>query len=103
MNAIITNKPARRAALDSVQRLSIINRVLQTAYLNSESWGDQGLGSVLAYLALAISDGKPDSFVDWTSENGGDEATVNALALFRKWFAENDGVWWFIKVDGDED
>ena len=86
---------AMRNSMSPANRLSLIQRVLEKAYDEVETWNDDHLGSALAYLALAIADGKPDSFVDWSDENG-NPATRVARELFRQWFPGDDMVWLFI-------
>lgn len=83
--------------MNTEQRLALIRRVLNTASAGSESFRDHHLGAHLAYLAMAIADERPESFVDWSHEVG-DESTEIVLHLFLEWFTPNDPVWKFIRV-----
>lgn len=78
--------------MDANERLALLSRVLTTAYRETQTWRDPGIGAELAYLAMAISTDKPsEQHVDWTTEQGGDCAQ-----LFRRCFQPDDPVWSFI-------
>lgn len=84
-----------RENMPVADRLALIQRVLAKAYEEIETWNDDHVGSALAYLALAIADGKIDSNVDWSDENGNKDTAV-VRAHFREWFTDEDPVWAFI-------
>lgn len=85
--------------MSPAERLALIQQVLAKAYAQTESWREHHLGAHLAYLALAIADAKPDSFVDWSPENNPtDSATMIVRHLFAEWFPADHPVWKFIHL-----
>ena len=82
--------------VDPAFRLALIHEVLQKAYEESESWFVDNLGSHLAYLALAIADCKPDSFIEW-SEGADGCPTWLVRRQFTRWFPDTHPVWDFIR------
>ena len=81
--------------LTSAQRFAILHGVLNRVYVEAESWHSDNIGSSLAYLCLAIADGKADSFVDWSSDVAD---TAEIRRLFERCFVKLHPVWRFIEV-----
>jgi hypothetical protein len=97
--ASIRAKDTTRSNMPAADRVALIKRVLDRAYDETEVWYDSGFGAQLAYLALAIADGEPDSFVDWSEDICGMD---DIRAKFRAWFQPSDPVWLFIYTGGKE-
>lgn len=73
--------------LNEDEQSGIIQRVLNKAYAETESWNDD-LGVQLAYFCHAVVN---DDKVDWSDSE-------RVLSLFREWFPLEDPVWKFIEV-----
>lgn len=78
----------------------LAQRVLRTAFDNSESFEYGNVGSELAYLCMVILESTPDcrQVVEWTVARRFETRHGDVLDLFNRAFASNDQVWDYIEI-----
>ena len=81
-------------------KFMLLRRVLEKAYIETETWWDGDIGLSLAYLAHAVTRPQQEqAFVTWVEYC---RNTGAALAIFRSLFEAGDEIWQFIHVEEEE-